>query len=168
MSNFINTIDSFGDAIVSDSFIDRSITEFKDDVITYIGGNAFYTCSSLKKVICPNVRSLYGQCLRECSNLQIVDVGPLTKLSEKYIFYGSNKMKAFVIRNETLCILSDTIALSGTTLKTDGIGYIYVPRALVEEYTVATNWTTYADRFRALEDYTVDGTITGELDESKI
>jgi hypothetical protein len=39
---------------------------------------------------------------------------------------------------------------------------------LVDEYKAATNWSTYAGRIRALEDYTVDGTITGELDESKI
>ena len=32
----------------------------------------------------------------------------------------------------------------------------------------ATNWSTYAAQFRALEDYTVDGTTTGELDETKI
>lgn len=49
-----------------------------------------------------------------------------------------------------------------------GTGYIYVPRALVDTYKAATNWSTIADQFRALEDYTVDGTITGELDESKI
>ena len=49
-----------------------------------------------------------------------------------------------------------------------GTGYIYVPRALVDSYKVATNWATYAAQFRALEDYTVDGTVTGDLDESKI
>ena len=31
--------------------------------------------------------------------------------------------------------------------------YIYVPRALVEDYKVATNWSTFADRIRAIEDY---------------
>jgi hypothetical protein len=49
-----------------------------------------------------------------------------------------------------------------------GTGYVYVPRSLVDSYKSATNWSTYANQFRALEDYTVDGTITGELDESKI
>ena len=49
-----------------------------------------------------------------------------------------------------------------------GEGYIYVPRALVDSYKVATNWSSWATQFRALEDYTVDGTTTGELDETKI
>ena len=49
-----------------------------------------------------------------------------------------------------------------------GAGYIYVPAALVDSYKVATNWSTYAAQFRALEDYTVDGTTMGELDPNKI
>ena len=55
-----------------------------------------------------------------------------------------------------------------------GNGYIYVPRALLsdddetKDYRRATNWSTYAAQFRALEDYTVDGTTTGELDKTKI
>jgi hypothetical protein len=42
-----------------------------------------------------------------------------------------------------------------------GTGYIYVPRALVEDYKVATNWSAYASQFRAIEDYTTDGTVDG-------
>lgn len=31
--------------------------------------------------------------------------------------------------------------------------YIYVSKALIEQYKVATNWAQYADQFRAIEDY---------------
>ena len=55
----------------------------------------------------------------------------------------------------------------GAKLGTDSC-YIYVPRALVNDYKAATTWAQYADKFRALEDYTVDGTTTGELDTTKI
>ena len=74
---------------------------------------------------------------------------------------------ALILRSETMATLAGTNALSSTPIAS-GTGYIYVPSALIEDYKVATNWSTYADQFRALEDYTVDGTITGELDESKI
>ena len=50
----------------------------------------------------------------------------------------------------------------------DKDGYIYVPRDMVDTIKSATNWSQYATQIRALEDYTVDGTIDGELDESKI
>ena len=72
-----------------------------------------------------------------------------------------------IIRSETICTLSNKNAFSGSSVAS-GTGYIYVPKDLVESYKTATNWSTYATQFRALEDYTVDGTITGELDESKI
>lgn len=45
-------------------------------------------------------------------------------------------------------------------------GYIYVPSALVADYQ--TLLPDYATQFRALEAYTVDGTTTGALDETKI
>lgn len=50
------------------------------------------------------------------------------------------------------------------------VSHYYVPASLLESYKVATGWcdTGYVEKFRALEDYTVDGTTTGELDESKI
>lgn len=50
----------------------------------------------------------------------------------------------------------------------DKDGYFYVPRDMVDTLKSATNWSKYADQIRALEDYTIDGTTTGELDESKV
>ena len=87
-------------------------------------------------------------------------------------------LTAVILRSEIVCNLVNTAAfldcyhLLGTVNKTynpDGLkdGYIYVPASLVDSYKTATNWTTFADQFRALEDYTVDGTITGELDPAK-
>ena len=91
----------------------------------------------------------------------------LSEILGTYGFANMNGLKALLLRNESLCSLSNTNAFSNSTVKT-GTGYIYVPATLVDSYKAATNWSTYASQFRALEDYTVDGTITGELDESKI
>jgi len=46
--------------------------------------------------------------------------------------------------------------------------YLYVPGDMVEAYKNATNWSAVADRIRVLEAYTVDGTVTGELDFDKM
>lgn len=94
-------------------------------------------------------------------------------------FQNSYVLKTLILRNGALSttakstIFDKCYRFTGAYHKTYNPeslkdGYIYVPRSLVEEYKAATNWTVYADRFRALEDYTVDGTTTGELDESKI
>ena len=50
-------------------------------------------------------------------------------------------------------------------------GWFYCPRASMTAYSSALYYSSSLDgrsRMRALEDYTVDGTITGELDETKI
>jgi hypothetical protein len=72
-----------------------------------------------------------------------------------------------ILRSESLCTLENVSAFNGTPIAS-GTGCIYVPAALVNSYKTATNWSSFASKFRALEDYTVDGTITGELDETKI
>lgn len=68
------------------------------------------------------------------------------------------------MRSETMA----TLAGSHAFMDVNSAFCIYVPAALIDSYKAATNWSAYANQFRALEDYTVDGTITGELDESKI
>ena len=76
-------------------------------------------------------------------------------------------MTALILRTEAIPTLQDLNTIQNTPINT-GTGYIYVPSALVDSYKSATNWSTYATQFRALEDWTVDGTITGELDWDKI
>ena len=45
-------------------------------------------------------------------------------------------------------------------------GYVYVPRDMIETLSTATNWSQL--QFRALEDYTKDGTTTGAINHKKI
>lgn len=57
-----------------------------------------------------------------------------------------------IIRTPTVAKLVNKNALQNTMIE-DGTGYIYVPSALVETYKTASNWVTYADQIRAIEDY---------------
>lgn len=140
MADFINTVDLLGDKVVADSILDRSITEFKDDTVTVIGQGAFYHAAKLTIVDVPSVTQIYGQA-----------------------FYGAGNLTALILRSETMCKLGSTNAFTSSKVR------YYVPSALISEYRVETNWSSSpADSFRALEDYTVDGTIYGDLDESKI
>jgi hypothetical protein len=102
-----------------------------------------------------------------CSNLATVDFTAATSISQ-YAFHNCSKLAALTLRNTaTIVTLNHTNAFMNSAIYS-GTGYIYVPRALVDTYKSATNWSTYANQFRALEDYTVDGTVTGELDPTKI
>jgi len=76
-------------------------------------------------------------------------------------FCGCAQLQALILRNTTLVTLGGDY-LSNTPIAF-GTGYIYVPRDLISSYESATNWSRHAGQFRAIEDYTDDGTLTGEF-----
>jgi hypothetical protein len=146
--------------------------------VTSIGTNQFNSCFALKTAHLPRITALTQRDFQNCWKLQKADFTSLTSIGA-YVFYDCRSLTALIIRSDTLCAMTATTVINnwyhftGTTKpeNPDGLkdGYVYVPRALVSSYQSATNWSVLeADRFRALEDYTVDGTITGELDPGKI
>ena len=154
------------------------LTTVNIPLATQILGGTFYGCSKLTTVNIPLATRIQDYGFYSCIVLEIIDLPNVTTLGN-YVFVSCLMLKAVILRSTTLCTLSGSSSFNscyhilGTTNSTynpngDKDGYIYVPKALIEDYKVATNWVTFASQFRALEDYTVDGTITGELDESKI
>lgn len=152
--------------------------------VTSLGSYAFNNCTRLSSVIVPKVTSIPSGVFESCRALTIVDFPIATSIATK-AFYSCWTLKAVILRSQKICTLSGTNVFDkcyhilGTVNSTynpngDKDGYFYVPRALLsdddatKDYRRATNWSTFASQFRALEDYTVDGTITGALDESKI
>jgi hypothetical protein len=188
MTDFINTIDALGDDAVIDSIIERTITEFKDDKLEIIGDGAFRGSNALKTVILKKATHISGTAFAFCNALESVVLESATylggdtftyggiKLVDLHkapiiymkVFYGCGAFSTLIIRDtEKLASIANTAVFSGSPIS-KGTGYIYVPRALVDSYKAATNWSAFASQFRALEDYTVDGTVTGALDETKI
>ena len=136
-------------------------------LVTRINQNTFYGCGTLNAVVFPKASGVENSSFQNCSELITADFPVATSISRQ-AFYGCSKLVSLILRKNNLCTLSDTNALTNTPIAS-GTGYIYVPSAQIEKYRGATgNWSTYAAQFRALEDYTVDGTTTGALDESKI
>ena len=166
MSDFVNTVDIVGDEALTNSIIDKSITEIADNVATSIGISAFSSCSKLTTAVFQAATSIGNQAFSSCSKLTTAVFQAATSIAGE-AFGNCSKLTALILCSETMVTLSSTSALNGTPIKS-GTGYIYVPRALVDSYKAESNWSTFAAQFRALEDYTVDGTITGALDESKI
>lgn len=139
------------------------------DGIKALYSNMFWNCCSIKKIYgdLSKVTAINSSCFMY-SNIERFDYYlPKLETINANAFNSCLMFIALALRNETLVTLANANALTNTHIY-KGTGYIYVPKALIEEYKAATNWVTYANQFRALEDYTVDGTITGALDESKI
>lgn len=156
-----------------------SLTECNIPNVTKLGFEPFKN-SSIVKLVLPKLTNATSQAFRTMPKLEIADLPVCTQIGG-LVFQNSSSLKALILRSPTLCTLENVNSLQGSwegntggvsdgnyTQIHYGRGYIYVPRALVDSYKVAENWSTYASQFRALEDYTVDGTTTGELDESKI
>ena len=138
-----------------------SLTTVDLPAATSIGGSAFAACISLATVVMPAATSIGANAFYYCDKLTTVDLPMATSIGA-YVWSSCSTLKALIIRTGQVCSLA-----SGLGYGIDSC-YIYVPRALVNDYKAATNWAQYADKFRALEDYTVDGTTTGELDTTKI
>ena len=262
MAEFQNTINLLGDEVVTKALIEKTITEFRDNVLTSIRAYAFCGCSSLETVDMPNVTSVKTSAFQDCSllesinmpavtgefpnyvfrncpSLKIADYPNITRLGNhvfldctslttanfpnvssnntgvfencssltsvnlpllaypsKSLFSGCSSLsnidlpnsrslqssvfnkctvlKTVILRHTSLVTLSNTNAFTGTPFASGGTGgTLLVPRSLTASYQTATNWSSIFsgnanNRVLALEDYTIDGTITGEIDWDKL
>ena len=177
-----------------DALIDKSITEVSSNA-TSIGNSAFHSCSELLTAdfpvatsigeaafgVCsklttadfPLVTSIGNYAFQSCRALSTVDFPLATSIGNR-AFYDCSKLTAVILRNEEeMVTLANVNAFTHTPIA-NGTGYFYVPRVYLDDtdstkdYRQATNFSTYSAQFRALEDFTIDGTVSGELDWDKI
>lgn len=183
--SYVNTVDSKGDAAICTAILHKTLDAITDTYCEMVGGYAFYKFLALHTAIFANARSIEQYAFAYCSALKTIEF-PLsksagyfsfyecTKLEKadfpcvtsvgRYAFNGCTALKTLILRSETLATLSDVNALEDTPIES-GKGYIYVPGALVDSYKADSKWSAY--KFRKLEDYTVDGTVTGEVDPNR-
>lgn len=173
-------------AISAYAFTAPKVTSIDFPLCTSIGTNCFTNCPTVTSVnlplltaipntsfgylgvtrlILPEVTSVGNSSLTNSKTLAYVDL-PKCKSIVNYGLRNNSKLETLILRSETMCTLSN-YALNSTKIF-NKTGYVYVPAALIDSYKAATNWSKIPNQFRALEDYTVDGTINGELDETKI
>lgn len=134
-----------------------------------LGDSVFYSCKSLTEICLPNVESIGNQCFYACSALTFVDLPSIKSLPSQKLFQSCTNLKTLILRSETMVTLTYSVTNSYGMFGASSVSpYIYVPSALIDEYKATNQWAVRSSYFRALEDYTVDGTITGEFDKSKI
>lgn len=102
------------------------ITEIEAVTLANIAENTFYSCSASKIA------------------LTNPDIGNLA--------FALSNITTLILKGSKVANLLGARAFVTTPIEKK-TGYIYVPRELVEQYKVATNWVTYATQFRAIEDY---------------
>lgn len=117
-----------------------------------INGYAFSNCTALANVDIPSIKSLGQYVFRNCPSLSRIDLHLIYSIGA-YAFYECSNLETIILRKtDKPCSLAAVNVLQKTKIA-NGAGYIYVPRDLVDQYKAATNWTTYANQIRAIEDY---------------
>ena len=99
--------------------------------------------------------NLYGNSLKK------LKLNSITKITGTTLDCAD--LTALILGGETVCeipagVFNYCYHITGEAVygyNSDGLkdGYIYVPKALVETYKTATNWSAYASQIRAIEDY---------------
>lgn len=139
------------------------LTSVNLPAVKSIAENAFNGCSILPSIVLPSLTSGDSYMLRYCYLLKTVDL-PVLKNIVANMFGDCRRLTAVILRSPTMCTLAATSGFyncyhfHGTKNSTynpngDKDGYIYVPAVLIEDYKAATNWSTFASQFRAIEDY---------------
>lgn len=149
MAMIAPTVDSVGDAALTNSIIDKSITELQDNIMTTLGSFALTKCAALKKVVFGAVTKVEASAFAECSALEVADFHqPITLLNNA--LHGCVSLKTLILRGDSVSTV--TLSNAGTPINS-GKGYIYVPAALVDTYKASSKWSTYANQIRAIEDW---------------
>lgn len=147
LQNIINLLNFVNINTDYRGIIDKTIVKYSNSNITSIGNRAFYFCTKLTSIDLPNITNIGDNAFEYCE-----------------------KLSNIIIRTNAVCAIpssSSSTPFKNTPIES-GAGYIYVPSSLVDAYKTNSNWSIYVNQIRALEDYTVDGTITGALDPNKI
>jgi hypothetical protein len=174
--------------IISDRLVEKTLSgAYYNDRITSLGQYALYNVTGLTSIEFPNVATVGDSALyfNKTNLLARVVLPSATTFSGSYFLNGASnvthldimggtnfpsitsltKLGTLIIRKtDGVCNLSNINNMSSSCPIRKGTGYIYVPSALVDDYKAATNWSTLANRFRAIEDYPdiTGGVVTNE------
>lgn len=152
-------------------YYDTSLTSINAPSLTMVNERSFKNCTALVEFDQPladtYVSEVWGvelyvqEVFCNCSVLAKVRLKP-TKGIGASTFSGCKALKTLILLSESLIGLGNTNAFTNTPIAS-GTGYIYVRKSLVDSFKTADKWSTYANQIRAIEDYSDDGTVNGDI-----
>lgn len=149
----------------------------------YYFDNMFENCRSLK--FAPRLKTENAETMNnmfsDCYKLKKVDISYYAGAEINQLCYNCHSLKAVIIRHTgngspdayyaeeafTNCYRFEGTYDDMYNPEELQDCYIYVPRDKIDTFKGSMFWFEHKERFRVLEDYTVDGTIDGVFDDEK-
>lgn len=148
MPSEIESIESGGNDDLFNALVDNSITGKVVTNVTRIRRYVLSYAENITEIEALQVTTIDNNAIYFCSATKVTltnpDIGELA--------FAGSKITALILKGSRVSNLQGTRVFVTTPIEKK-TGYIYVPRDLIEQYKVATNWVTYATQFRAIEDY---------------
>ena len=133
-----------------DDLLDGSLKTIDNPRVTKLRVRAFYG-SSITSAKFDNVVSVSDAVFISCKSLVKVEFGSL-KSTSLSLFNNADALRVLIIRTPTVCSLTSS-AISDSGIATNDSSRIYVADELVDQYKVATNWATYADKIYPVSEW---------------
>lgn len=129
-----------------------AMTEVNVPLLASVPSNTFQYCSALENVVLPRATSVGSNAFQGCSNLKKLDIGGAVTAMSSSFLQTTSKLEALILRGVTRVPTITSSTFSSTRIA-NGNAYVYVPQSLEATFKVASNWSTYANQIRAIEDY---------------
>lgn len=117
----------------------------------HLNNSMFTDCSKLKRCYAPKAATIGTYVFQRCNSLLTLCF-PSAARFETYPFaYCTNLCALILPKTGSVPYLGGSLCLGKVLF--GSTGYIFVPETLMDSYKSATNWSTYASRFKAIENY---------------
>ncbi len=109
---------------------------------------AFQNCTNLTFLVLPSFTSApssnFDNIFAGCTSLQVIDIGAAVgKAGSSGTYSGCTALNKMILRASSVRPLGTVAAFTNTPFASGKAGgTLYVPRALIQDYEAATNWST--------------------------
>lgn len=141
------------------------------------GNGSINNNTNLKKVYLPKKTNIYHNFMTSNRKVVFADFGMTSGMNQASL-QDCLSLSHLILRNNA--VVGGSMASNGPFVgsacalhynRSEEV-HVYVPRALISQYKTSTGWQDLVanrpNTFRAIEDYSVDGTVTGDIDETRL
>lgn len=154
----LDNVETVGDDFSAGDLAHRcvALTEIRlpkvKNMYACINVNAIDFSGYLKTIYMPEVETIPSNCFGELYGLESLDFHKVKTIGSQ-AFNSCYNLKKLIIRSSEVCGINKNTMSGSQFENSTSEAYIYVPRALVEQYKAHQYWSAYANKIRAIEDF---------------